>query len=74
MKNLFTAIIELIIRITNFILQKKEKSAKDVEKEEKQKADAERLAEDMQLANAIKTGDWETVAKIREKRKHYSNL
>jgi len=32
------------------------------------------LKEDRELADAIKRGDAETVAKIRERRKHYSNL
>jgi len=34
----------------------------------------DRLKEDKQLADAIKSGDSETVSKIRERRKHYSKL
>lgn len=37
-------------------------------------AEDKRLKEDLELANAIKNGDSDTVNKIRERRKHYSNI
>jgi hypothetical protein len=36
--------------------------------------DEQRLKEDIELADAIKNGDSETVSKIRERRKHYSKI
>ena len=74
MKRFFTTLFELIVRLVNFILQKKEKSAKQIEKDEKRSEDVERLKEDNALKEAIQRGDYETVEKIREKKKHYSNL
>ena len=74
MKSLFLTLFELIVRLVNFVLQKKEKSAKDVEKEEKHQEDLDRLKEDIELKDAIQSGDYETVQRIREKRRKYPNL
>ncbi len=70
----FSSIVEFIMRIVNFFLSKAEKTKEEIEAEVRKKADQVKLAEDFLLANAIKTGDWETVQRIREKREHYSNL
>ena len=69
-----TAIIELIIRVFNFILQKKETTAEDLAEAKKRQEELDRIKEDNELKIAIQTGDYETVARIREKRKKYSHL
>jgi len=74
MQSFFLNLFSLIVRVVNFILQKKEKSAKDIEAEEKRQADLARLKEDIELKDAIQRGDYETVQRIREKRRKYPNL
>ena len=68
------SIIEAIIRIINFVLGKKEKTEKQIEKDEKRQEDVDRLKEDIELKDAIQNGDWETVERIRKKKKEYKNL
>lgn len=69
-----TAIIELIIRVFNFILQKKEITAEDLAEAKKRQEELDRIKEDNELKIAIQTGDFETIQRIREKRKKYSHL
>ena len=71
---LITAIIEVIVRIINFILQKKETTAEEIEAEKRRQHELEMIQEDNELKIAIQTGDYETVARIREKRKRYHDL
>jgi hypothetical protein len=71
---LITAIIELIVRIVNFILQKKETTAEDLAEAKKRQDELDRIKEDNDLKIAIQTGDFETIQRIREKRKKYSHL
>lgn len=71
---LITAIIELIVRFCNFFLQNKEKTAEQLEQERRRQEDLARLKEDAELKDAIQRGDYETVNRIREKRKKYPNL
>lgn len=56
---MITKVLKIIGIISNFF----DRSSKN-----------DRLKEDKELADAIKRGDSETVSKIRERRKHYSNL
>ena len=71
---IITAIIELIIRLVNFILQKKETTAEDLAESKKRQDELDRIKEDNELKIAIQTGDFETIQRIREKRKKYSHL
>lgn len=71
---LITAIIELVVRLVNFILQKKETSAEDLAEAKKRQEELDKIKEDNELKIAIQTGDFETVARIREKRRKYSHL
>ena len=59
---MISTIINIISTIFNFLWKSKTNTVD------------ERLKEDMELANAIKKGDSDTVNKIRERRKHYLNI
>ena len=59
---MLSSILQLIISILNWIFGRKSESADDA-----------KLREDAELADAIKRGDSETVAAIRERRKRYPN-
>ena len=60
-------LVSFSVRIGNYVMGRLEHNATNDE-------DQERLAEDILLANAIKTEDWKTVYRIVEKRKNYSTL
>jgi protein-arginine kinase activator protein McsA len=74
MKTIFLPILALIVKILSYIFGKKEQTQKQIEKEEKKQEDLDRIKEDNELKEAIQRGDYETVARIRKKRKEYNNL
>jgi hypothetical protein len=64
----------LIMRIINFILQKKERTERDTIKDEEKTDEQKQLDFDNALMDAIKRGDGEEVARLREKKRRYPNL
>lgn len=68
---MFKKIIEVLLLILNYFFKRKTKTMDD---DLAKQADQERLKEDKELFDAIKSGDSLTVARIREKRKHYKHI
>lgn len=58
----FKGILEVVLNGSNWFFRRKEQQLQDAQ-----------LAEDVELADAIKKGDSETVSAIREKRRRYPN-